>query len=217
MKTSQEELKQEYVKCTCANSLEYSNCGKKCERILDEQEPKQETQEEYQMTECYFVPSKTTSSATICDNCGKEKFLHTIGEDIKVSKSVIITKEEPKQEDFEYVSIGEERIKIPIQEPNQKTLEEAAENYSIYNEQINKAIQEAVKFGAKWQAEQLYKDDIIQTLEKALALVLKKQERMYREEEVIELLYKREDYINSEDNIFDYKSIKEWFEQFKKK
>jgi hypothetical protein len=42
----QEELKQEYVKCTCANSLEYSNCGKKCERILDEQEPKQETIEE---------------------------------------------------------------------------------------------------------------------------------------------------------------------------
>jgi len=42
----QEELKQEYVKCTCANSLEYSNCGKKCERILDEQEPKQETVEE---------------------------------------------------------------------------------------------------------------------------------------------------------------------------
>ena len=41
-----EELKQEYVKCTCANSLEYSNCGKKCERILDEQEPKQETIEE---------------------------------------------------------------------------------------------------------------------------------------------------------------------------
>ena len=42
----QQELKQEYVKCTCANSLEYSNCGKKCERILDEQEPKQETVEE---------------------------------------------------------------------------------------------------------------------------------------------------------------------------
>jgi hypothetical protein len=42
----QQELKQEYVKCTCANSLEYSNCGKKCERILDEQEPKQETLEE---------------------------------------------------------------------------------------------------------------------------------------------------------------------------
>jgi hypothetical protein len=30
--------KQEYVKCTCANSLEYSNCDKKCVRILDEQE-----------------------------------------------------------------------------------------------------------------------------------------------------------------------------------
>jgi hypothetical protein len=38
-----EEAKQNYIKCTCANSLEYSNCAKKCERILDEQ---QETLEE---------------------------------------------------------------------------------------------------------------------------------------------------------------------------
>jgi len=30
--------KQEYVKCTCANSLEYSNCDKKCERILFEEQ-----------------------------------------------------------------------------------------------------------------------------------------------------------------------------------
>jgi hypothetical protein len=37
-----EEPKQEYVKCTCANSLEYSNCGKKCERILDGQETLEE-------------------------------------------------------------------------------------------------------------------------------------------------------------------------------
>jgi hypothetical protein len=50
------------------------------------------------------------------------------------------------------------------------------------------------KFGAKWQAE-----------------------RMYSEEEVLELLNKREDYINSEDNIFEYQSNKEWFKQFKKK
>lgn len=33
-------------------------------------------------------------------------------------------------------------------------IEEAAENYANYNEQINKAVQEAVKFGAKWQQEQ---------------------------------------------------------------
>lgn len=48
------------------------------------------------MIECYFIPSNNTSSATICGNCGKEKFLHTIGSGIKVSKSVIITQEEPK-------------------------------------------------------------------------------------------------------------------------
>jgi hypothetical protein len=29
-----------------------------------------------------------------------------------------------------------------------ETIEEAAKNYSNYNEQINKAVQEAVKFGA---------------------------------------------------------------------
>jgi len=50
------------------------------------------------MVECYFLPSKTTSSATICANCGKEKLLHTIGEGIKVSKSIIITKKESKQD-----------------------------------------------------------------------------------------------------------------------
>jgi hypothetical protein len=35
-----------------------------------------------------------------------------------------------------------------------ETIEEAAKNYANYNEQINKAVQEAVKFGAKWQQEQ---------------------------------------------------------------
>jgi hypothetical protein len=43
-------------------------------------------QEEPKMIECYFIPSNNTSSATICGNCGKEKFLHTIGSGIKTSK-----------------------------------------------------------------------------------------------------------------------------------
>ena len=34
---------------------------------------------------------------------------------------------------------------------NKESLEEIALNYSIYNIQVNKAIQEAVKFGAKWR------------------------------------------------------------------
>lgn len=41
------------------------------------------------MTECYFTPDNKKSSATICVNCGKEKMLHTIGENIKVTKVII--------------------------------------------------------------------------------------------------------------------------------
>lgn len=44
------------------------------------------------MIECYFTPSKKTTSATICANCGLEKSLHTIGEGIKASKSIIFSK-----------------------------------------------------------------------------------------------------------------------------
>jgi hypothetical protein len=42
-------------------------------------------------------------------------------------------------------------------------------------------------------------------------------ERMYSDEEVIELLNRREDCINQTSSILDYTSTKEWFEQFKKK
>jgi len=52
--------------------------------------------QETKMIECYFIPNNNTSSATICGNCGKEKFLHTIGSGIKAYESVIIPKEEPK-------------------------------------------------------------------------------------------------------------------------
>ena len=73
---------------------------------------------------------------------------------------------------------------------NKETLEEAAKNYSIYNEQVNKAIQEAVKFGAK--------------------LV---EERMYSEEEVKLLLDKV--LIDHSDIVLA--DIPEWFENNKKK
>lgn len=43
------------------------------------------------MTECYFIPKKETTSATICVNCGLEKHIHTIGEGIKVNQIIIIT------------------------------------------------------------------------------------------------------------------------------
>lgn len=43
------------------------------------------------MTECYFISSKGTTSATICAKCGKEKMLHTIGDGIKASTVIIFT------------------------------------------------------------------------------------------------------------------------------
>jgi hypothetical protein len=73
----------------------------------------------------------------------------------------------------------------------QETLQEAAENYANYNEQINKAVQEAVKFGAKWQ-----------------------QERMYSEEEVLIIL---DMFLTSMIKGEKTGLFNQWFEQFKKK
>lgn len=104
--------------------------------------------EEPKIIECYFIPSNNTSSATICGNCGQEKFLHTIGSGIKISKSVIITKEEPKQEwdintcTYFNMEIGCEREKCicentTSEEPKQQTsLEEAANRYFPLAEKI---------------------------------------------------------------------------------
>jgi flagellar biosynthesis/type III secretory pathway protein FliH len=69
----------------------------------------------------------------------------------------------------------------------QETLEEAAENYANYNEQINKAVQEALNLGYKIG-----------------------QERMYSEEDM-------NDYANYRLLIKKALSPKEWFEEFKKK
>ena len=78
----------------------------------------------------------------------------------------------------------------------EETLEETAERLAYDSTEENKGFPSMKKFieGAKWQ-----------------------QERSYSEEEVLELLHKREDYMNSDDNIFEYKSINQWFKQFKKK
>jgi hypothetical protein len=85
--------------------------------------------QETKMIECYFIPNNNTSSATICGNCGKEKFLHTIGSGIKVSKSVILTQEEPKQESNFY-----EKLKQYFEEtPREKILEDWAKSAEFDN------------------------------------------------------------------------------------
>lgn len=73
----------------------------------------------------------------------------------------------------------------------QETLEEFSKRIS--NDEANKkyysldyqdGIFYGIEIGAKWQADKVFNDDVIQTLEKALAILLKRQERMYNENEV---------------------------------
>ena len=109
---------------------------------------------------------------------------------------------------------------------NKETAEQAAERkytqgvYVINGIDICEASRECFVEGAKWQAEQLFKDDAIQTLEKSLALLLKKQERMYSEEDIklaFEAGHKKgfSGYPNTEN--WKAPSFEDWFEKFKKK
>ena len=87
----------------------------------------------------------------------------------------------------------------------QETLEEAAKNYGWRikrntfsdavkaNELAESAKQDFIA-GANWQAE-----------------------RMYSEEEVLQLLYKRDLYLLNRDETVELELPEEWFEQFKKK
>ena len=122
---------------------------------------------------------------------------------------ITIPKEEPKQE-FPKQNIidnwleknGDAEIDKQVEQESkclceQETLEDAAIDYSKMYFSENKKAELGFIAGAKWQQEQ--------------------DKNKYSEEEVLSLLNKREDYINSEDNIFEYQSITQWFKQFKKK
>ena len=86
---------------------------------------------------------------------------------------------------------------IEQEESKQETLEEAAENlyneFPLRSESLNELAKEKFIAGAKWQAE-----------------------RMYSEEEVVELLTEREQYTSKAPST-DWFSISHWFKQFKKK
>ena len=74
-----------------------------------------------------------------------------------------------------------------------ETLEEAVNKYwkVLPNLPYELAVKEAMKKGAKWQAE-----------------------RMYSEEEVLELIWK---YETRKTSMVGYDNVKKWFEQHKKK
>jgi hypothetical protein len=140
-----------------------------------------------------------------------------------------------------WISIPDNQFEMQQAEPKQETLEEAAKNaykkHSVkddalsLNEQIQRSggfivgFKEGMMEGAKWQSERIglmeielnHTKTLLASCEKALENRDNQAKRMYSEEEVIELLNKREDCINQTSSIFDYTSTKEWFEQFKKK
>ena len=107
---------------------------------------------------------------------------------LKNKYMIIISKEEPKQETTgkEFYESADKVITVERQE----TLEEAFKKWSGRT-QIGYDKIDVLNFGAKWQAE-----------------------RMYSEEEVIDLLQEMNDWPTIFDSRID---IKEWFEQFKKK
>jgi|LakMenEpi03Aug12_release.lakeMendotaPanAssembly.Ray.scaffolds.fasta_scaffold56074_11 hypothetical protein len=83
------------------------------------------------------------------------------------------------------------KIIITKEETKQETIEEVAKEYASRYGEIDIVINKAVRFGAKWQAE-----------------------RMYSEEEVLELIWK---YETRKTSMVGYGNVKKWFEQFKKK
>jgi hypothetical protein len=77
-----------------------------------------------------------------------------------------------------------------------ETLEEAAKRtyQKGLQDDIDLSFYDGVRLGAEWQSE-----------------------RMYSEEEVVELLYKRDLYLLNRDEEVELELPNDWFEQFKKK
>jgi len=91
-----ETLTIKYGKFSPENIKEWQKETRKLENIWKKDETKfTEAINKIHMTDCYFIPSKESSSATICANCGQEKMVHTAGEGLKASKVIMnFTQEE---------------------------------------------------------------------------------------------------------------------------
>jgi hypothetical protein len=106
-------------------------------------------------------------------------------------------------------------------EMKKETFEEAAEiKFNVFQKEnpiVPKNHIQPFKLGfingAKWQQEpeQFFSDDRVKTLEKSIEYLLKRQERMYSEEEVLAFAKWMHDYKG------DINKVEELFEQFKKK
>ncbi len=138
------------------------------------------------------------------------------GEQTLVYK-IIIPQEEPKQKNQDYIDDCFRVLngKNPIYE--KETVEEAAKKYKDLN--LPDDLYDAFIQGAKWQAEQLYKDDTIKTLEMGMSFLLQKIDKMYIDEEVLEIIkgYDIYQWDESSFNGKDTLTLEEWFNKFKKK
>ena len=130
---------------------------------------------------------------------------------------IIIPKEIQKQHLIDMMKADEE-IGL-YEELKQEILEKAAEKF--YPPKTTdlicspKLVRDSFMAGAKWQQEpeQFFNDDRAKTLEKSIEYLLKKQERMYSEEEVLRIITECKSYLSFGDEFDEIK----WFEQFKKK
>ena len=107
--------------------------------------------EEWQQ-ECLFVPNQNMTSATICANCGNEKFLHTKQEkDYTELLQPVGTKQEMLVEKMIPL-----QLKYNLDNMKQKAIEEAAKSYR--SSTANKMAIEEVAFqeGAKSDAAKDY-------------------------------------------------------------
>lgn len=127
------------------------------------------------------------------------------------------------------------KIIIPEKTPKEETLEEAAEKhaanqsdtsmrnnpleFSKSGEELWEESKEDFIEGAKWQAEQIFKDDVIKTLEASIAFLLNKQKEMYSEEDLKEA-FKNGSTVTSWSDYgveMRYEDFDTWFKEFKKK
>ena len=109
-----------------------------------------------------------------------------------------------------------------LEEVNTSSLENLLENNYDFNVQFHQLKRESIfSFAVAIYGESLsFKEWQEKHYGKHIEISKWQQEQdknKYSDDEVLSLLNKREDYINSEDNIFEYQSITQWFKQFKKK
>jgi hypothetical protein len=154
--------------------------------------------------------------------------------------NIIIPKEEPKQE---LLQLGTKEFNELASayfggKPKQETLEEALikfkKEHTVLNLYHFNLLQSVAEFGARWQREQILcldKENLIKTDNDRLLyqngvlkgmlrrIELQNQERMYSEEEVLQIFNDWYEFDSNQDsfNGKDDLTFEQWFEQFKKK